>query len=604
MVLHLENFLSQNLIKSGKFLRRNFIRGVVYSSIALAAATSVSCSPGSSGGGSGNDGSSGTSSGESSGTGGDSGDDSGGSGDDGEDNLPENHAPSVEELQGVYIEGDFWIFSEPVNYKVGDIIGYGLSEDQEILEKFPSGFLKEINYLSSSRRTIGVKDATIEDAIANALVLRRLRNRGYERSLEEINETFDLGSLDYEFQDVELFGLDAFLNGDISAGMSVALQASFGENGMEYFSLNLIGNESLNASASFISSVSGINQAFNVVSYDSPFTIPVSILPFPIVGTAGLSLIAGLRGDISPLDVGLTQNASAETEISHDGSWSSQSTFTNSSELTLPGIPDSLDLKVYVGPCFNILFYGFLGPYGCIDGYLRANASAGEWEVGGGLEAIVGVEMRMIALGDLDYSKSFPLHDEVLASGSSGGGDGGNETGNLTDSRDGKTYDTVKIGDQWWMAENLNFNSPNSLCYNNDQSNCDVYGRLYEFYEGMDSCPAGWHLPVTEEWNILASFLGGWSNEAGGKMKEMGTSHWNSPNTGATNESGFTGLPGGYIDANGLNHSKGTKALFLESTPSSPLVNYRLLQYNYETLGLGGGSYSSNFKASARCIKD
>jgi uncharacterized protein (TIGR02145 family) len=139
------------------------------------------------------------------------------------------------------------------------------------------------------------------------------------------------------------------------------------------------------------------------------------------------------------------------------------------------------------------------------------------------------------------------------------------------DTRDGKTYPTVLIGTQCWMAKNLNIGvridgtvgqTNNGIieksCYNDFESNCDIYGGLYWWDEFMnytsssDSvpsgrqgiCPSGWHIPSDVEWTILSGFLGG-NQIAGKKMKETGTEHWIPPNKYADNSSGFTGLPGG-----------------------------------------------------------
>lgn len=118
----------------------------------------------------------------------------------------------------------------------------------------------------------------------------------------------------------------------------------------------------------------------------------------------------------------------------------------------------------------------------------------------------------------------------------------------------GQTYNTVLIGTQCWMKENLNagkmihssknMDDPYEIekyCYNDDSSNCDKYGGLYRRWETQYCCPSGWRLPSDSDWEILADYCGG----NGGKLKQTGTSHWNSPNEGATNESGFTALPGG-----------------------------------------------------------
>jgi uncharacterized protein (TIGR02145 family) len=121
---------------------------------------------------------------------------------------------------------------------------------------------------------------------------------------------------------------------------------------------------------------------------------------------------------------------------------------------------------------------------------------------------------------------------------------------NFTDSRDGKTYKILKIGTQTWMAENLAYKSITGCWdYGNDLSKLN-YGCLYNWETAKKVCPAGWHLPANDEFTVLTNFLGG-DSIAGGKLKEEGEVYWEAPNTGATNESGFAALPGGYWDANG-----------------------------------------------------
>lgn len=133
---------------------------------------------------------------------------------------------------------------------------------------------------------------------------------------------------------------------------------------------------------------------------------------------------------------------------------------------------------------------------------------------------------------------------------------------------DGNVYNTVTIDTQVWMVENLKvtkyLNSnpiPNindsaqwsilttgAYCnYDNNESYVTTYGRLYNWYAVNDSrniCPTGWHVPTDADWSNLTNFLGG-ENVAGAKLKETGTKHWRDPNAGATNETGFTALPGG-----------------------------------------------------------
>jgi len=141
--------------------------------------------------------------------------------------------------------------------------------------------------------------------------------------------------------------------------------------------------------------------------------------------------------------------------------------------------------------------------------------------------------------------------------------------GTMTD-QDGNTYKTIKIGTQTWMAENLRTTkyrngdlipevtddatwedlTTGALCtYENttDKVHIATYGRFYNWYAAIDSrniAPIGWHVPTKEEWTTLINYLGG-ASAAGGKMKEVGTTHWKSLSATATNESGFTALPSG-----------------------------------------------------------
>jgi len=112
----------------------------------------------------------------------------------------------------------------------------------------------------------------------------------------------------------------------------------------------------------------------------------------------------------------------------------------------------------------------------------------------------------------------------------------------FTDSRDGKTYKTIKIGAQTWMAENLNYKANGSKCYDNNESNCKKYGRLYNWEIAMKSCPKAWHLPSNEEWQTLVDLVGG-------NKKLKARNGWESGN--GTDIYGFSALPGGNGNSDG-----------------------------------------------------
>jgi len=120
------------------------------------------------------------------------------------------------------------------------------------------------------------------------------------------------------------------------------------------------------------------------------------------------------------------------------------------------------------------------------------------------------------------------------------------QKGSFTDTRDKKTYKTVKIGEQTWMAENLNY-SQRSKCYDNKPANCDKYGRLYDWNTATEVCPKGWHLPNDVEWEILTATVGG--KETAGKLLKA-ASGWDNNDNGSDSY-GFSALSGGYGDAFG-----------------------------------------------------
>ncbi len=114
------------------------------------------------------------------------------------------------------------------------------------------------------------------------------------------------------------------------------------------------------------------------------------------------------------------------------------------------------------------------------------------------------------------------------------------KTSSFTDSRNGKSYKTIKFDNQTWMAENLNYNANGSKCYDNDPANCAIYGRLYNWETAMKACPKGWRLPSNDEWETLVDFAGG-DKAAGNILKS--SSGWDKNGVDAF---GFSALPGGW----------------------------------------------------------
>jgi len=172
------------------------------------------------------------------------------------------------------------------------------------------------------------------------------------------------------------------------------------------------------------------------------------------------------------------------------------------------------------------------------------------------------------------------------------------------DTRDNELYSLTNIGDQTWMTENLRFDPPGETtwCYDDLESNCEVMGRLYHWGTALNVCPDGWHLPSDGEWTVLTDFLGG-ESIAGRKMKSTGLEYWQAPNEGATNESGFNGLPAGLRTSAGVYSFYGATAYWWSSTGTGPTgaLNRRLF---YAFDDLYSNDYFIETGQSVRCVKD
>jgi uncharacterized protein (TIGR02145 family) len=208
----------------------------------------------------------------------------------------------------------------------------------------------------------------------------------------------------------------------------------------------------------------------------------------------------------------------------------------------------------------------------------------------------------------------------------------------FTECKDGDNnhYPVVQINSQLWMAENLKTTSYNdgtaipnktndenwagaftgTYCdYNNTPANSTTYGRLYNWMAvdnnaatkvasngGKNVCPTSWHIPTSTEWTILTTFLGG-ESVAGSKLKETGTNHWASPNPGATNETGFTALPGGYRHEFGTYFDIGSWGYWWSSTDDY-IAGAWFWYLGYYVKSVGSYHYNKHYGYSVRCVRD
>jgi uncharacterized protein (TIGR02145 family) len=246
-----------------------------------------------------------------------------------------------------------------------------------------------------------------------------------------------------------------------------------------------------------------------------------------------------------------------------------------------------------------------------LDGILTSNTSAGDKKI-----TNLGYPVSAQDAATKAYVDSIILELEIAL-------------GNKVQDVDGNEYNTTKIGSQRWIVENLrttkyndgtpislvtngiewsNLTTPGYCYYNNDEGKYSVpYGALYNYYvvastNSLNVCPVGWHVPTDTEWTTLTTYLGG-EGFAGGKMKETGTFYWLSPNGGATNESGFAGLPGGNRYDGGPFTNIGYYGFWWSSTEdnTADAWNRSLGKFNGS---VGRDDGSKGFGFSVRCLRD
>ena len=185
-------------------------------------------------------------------------------------------------------------------------------------------------------------------------------------------------------------------------------------------------------------------------------------------------------------------------------------------------------------------------------------------------------------------------------------GDGKPSVSTFTDTRDGKVYKIVRIGGQYWFAENLNYAAKGSKCYENKADSCAKYGRLYNWETALKACPAGTHLPDDDEWYTLRDYEGG-RKTAGTKLKSTGG--WNKDGNG-TDDYGFSALPGAYYINSGSPYNwddgyigPGAIGIWWVSVADCAAIALNvLITYDNENLNVGG--YDNRALFSVRCVLD
>ena len=397
--------------------------------------------------------------------------------------------------------------------------------------------------------------------------------------------------------------------------------------------------------SSAISNFNNDNNPIELASFSQTFIQMVGIVP--IVEVVTLSFEAGYSVDIGSggtIQAGFDSNIAIECgAIWEEGNWSGVWNPSYDFDMHQPEWNEESNVNFigYVRPSIKVALYAVAGPSINIKPFLRYNGEvvnnppAWSWELYGGMKSSLGFDISFMSWEPVEFNTEllYPPFEMIIATDSGEGEEEGEQSETVTDI-DGNVYNTVVIGNQEWMAENLKVThyrngdpiqhttdyaewaglTTGSYCYPvNDFINVDTYGNLYNGYTLFDNrniAPEGWHVPTDQEWIELEMYLGMSYEEAhnilwrgtneGGKLKEAGTTHWAPPNTGGTNESGFTALPGGYFSPYG---EMGYIGYFWSSTESEYNRDWtRTIEHN--SARIARLSVNKQAAHSIRCVRN
>ena len=349
--------------------------------------------------------------------------------------------------------------------------------------------------------------------------------------------------------------------------------------------------------------------------------------PLPVVILIDLDIKAGGSGFANAsLTVGFENSISYKAGISYvrGQGWNPYSEFDNQFDYTPPTLTAKAGARVFVKPEVSVGVYGVLAGYANAEAYgeiLVDFINTPWWQLYAGLDFGVGARAKIWSIEIFDFETNVLELRWLLAQASTNLGEPCPGIPTITDSRNGKVYNTVLIGNQCWLRENLDIGTringsqaqtSNSTiekyCYDDDPANCNTYGGLYQWNEAMQYstnegaqgiCPDGWHVPTKAEFTTLKNF----AVADGNVLKAIGQG------TGfgaGTNTSGFSALLAGYRWGNEYPDFEelGYKANFWSSTVYDSESSSHLTLYDDENTILVGSNDPNEFGYSVRCIKD
>ncbi|MCB9075004.1 MAG: fibrobacter succinogenes major paralogous domain-containing protein [Chitinophagales bacterium] len=536
--------------------------------------------------------------------------------------------------------------------KVGSIIISGTTENA------PDGYLRKVTGIekNGSEYVFATEEAALTEAFENLDI-----DYTYTFSDADSNKRTEAFEIKIPTPNVILYDADANhstvydqlkFNGNIVIKPSIDIKIRIRNFKLEYA---LVGGKmgyETDLSTNFGGNVASFTKSMKLYEQImGAFTIPGT----PIVVTPTISVNLGAKGNISAELSYLqssTGNAGAYLQYIN-GAWSTGSVKEMETETSFSGFSGNASMETYLSPAINLKFYGsdwakgsvFIKAYATIGAqaipYKPCELKAG---VSGGAEANLAFFGRQFASASypdvFDFNKTLYTCSAIPPVNTNPYLNPSLTYGSVTDI-EGNKYATIQIGYQIWMAENLRTTKYNDgtaipnvtdntawknlttgayTVYNFSPENEAIYGKLYNWYAVNTGklCPQGWHIPTEAEWTQLNTYLG---SNAGKKMKSTGykidsTGLWEyGGNYEGTNESGFTGLPGGYRSNSGSFYLNGSYGFFWSSTETGNKNNSKWLRLssgqNSAPIGTadgwsngGSSSYNQRDGYSCRCVKD
>ena len=507
-----------------------------------------------------------------------------------------------------------------------------------------AGLLRKIKDIQSagSQTVITTEQATLEDAIQEGNI-----------SLNQNLQKARISKVDYYYNGIT-YKLNKGQESNFEFDLNIILFDADGDPNTTNDQVKLVGNFILDANVIFETKISSFklqnakigleatnSESLQLIaslyySIEKEFTLatvhfsPIyfQLGPLPVVILIDLDIKAGGSGfAMGSLTVGLENSISYKAGMSYvrGQGWNPYSEFDNQFDYTPPTLTAKAGARVFVKPEVNIGVYGVLAGYANAEAYgeiLVDFINTPWWQLYAGLDFGVGARAKIWSVEIFDFETKVLELRWLLAQASTNLGEPCPGIPTITDSRDGKVYHTVLIGNQCWLRENLDIGTringsqvqtSNSTiekyCYNDDPANCNTYGGLYQWNEAMQYstnegaqgiCPDGWHIPTKAEFTTLKNFV----VADGNKLKAIGQG------TGfgaGTNTSGFSALLAGYRDYYSVGNyfeGLGYYASFWSSTVYNSESSSHLTLYDDDNSVLVGSNDPNEFGYNVRCVKD